>query len=357
MAFRIKQIPEDFMVKEIMDIKNRLSPAGRFSYYCLRKRNYTSQKAVEIAARALRKKIKYVNFAGNKDRQAVTEQYISVLHGPAKSLELDGISLEFLGRGKERINLGDSEGNEFEIVVRNLDKKSCAMGNGHSTNQHQSGHPKMQIPNYYDEQRFGMNLNNHIIGRCIVKKEFDKAAGMVPECRGWLRKHPNDFVGALRSLPKRILRLYPHSYQSWLWNETAGEYLGMFKHRKIETRTGELLFPAEKVPDTRIPVIGYETMLDKARTNSEIRKITGRLMQREGIRLDDFRLKQFPEFDLKGGERNLFVRMRNLEIGRYQKDELNRGRNKVKVKFFLPKGSYATVVIEHLFGEGHEIAQ
>jgi len=69
--------------------------------------------------------LKSFGFAGNKDRNAVTEQKISIFRGSKnfENVELSGIGLKYLGNGKEPISLGDLEGNEFEIIIRNLDGK------------------------------------------------------------------------------------------------------------------------------------------------------------------------------------------------------------------------------------------
>jgi tRNA pseudouridine13 synthase len=354
---RIKQLPEDFLVREILDIKARLGP-GRFSYYLLRKRGYTTQKAVELVARAFGKRIKFVNFSGNKDRQAVTEQFISILHGPSRDLQLEGVSLKYLGRGRDRINLGEAEGNEFEIVVRNLNKE-WTMSKAQDTDRFPAGnhsgirrppgrHSKENrypiFPNYYDEQRFGKDLDNHLVGKHIVKREFREAALRIPECRGWLSTRPNDFVGALRSLPRRVLRIYAHSYQSWLWNRTASEILAEGPHRMVKAPMGKLAFPLGNTHGIQIPIVGYETSI----RNDRAGRIIKRLLAAEDISQEDFRMSQFPEFDLRGGQRSLLAEVRNLEIGDLEKNDLGKG-DKLKLRFSLPKGSYATMVVRALF--------
>jgi tRNA pseudouridine13 synthase len=325
----IKQVPEDFIVRERARLI--LNPSGRFAYYRLSKRGYSTQKAVETVARAFHKRLKYVNFAGNKDKHAVTEQSISILHGPARSLEREGIKLEFLGRGRERINLGDLEGNEFEITVRNIgkgpDKPKC-------------------VPNYYDTQRFGMKLDNHKTGKLIVQKGYREACKRIPETGERLGKDPRDFVGALRALPKRVLRIYPHAYQAFLWNRIASEYLKGFPSRIIKSPLGELTIPKEKIKNIGIPVPGHG--MEKT-GNRKLDSIIGKVLKEEGLEKGDFSQKQFPEFDLKGGERDLLANLKDLKIGEIEKDELNPGRKKCLVKFFLGSGSYATMVLRVMF--------
>lgn len=330
MEHTIKQVPEDFVVRE------RFEPelgSGRFACYRLTKKGWSTQSAVSQVSRAFGKRSKFINFAGNKDKQAVTEQYISILHGPGKNLELQGgdISLEYLGRVRKRINLGDSQGNDFEITVRNLSADS-------------KPRPLDQVPNYFDEQRFGMNLNNHLVGKAIVRKDFQEACGLVPETREWLEKSPRDYVGALRSLPRRVLRLYAHAYQSWLWNLTASRYLEGFPHRKVEWPLGELMIPTRKLESITIPIVGYDTVIPP-----ELEGIIPPLLKKEGLSQEDFRVKQFREFDLAGDSRELMVIPEGLELGGLDDNELSPGKKKCVLRFSLQSGSYATMVIKAIF--------
>lgn len=330
MEYRIKQVPEDFTVREKLDLP---LGTGRYAYYRLTKRGWTTQAAVNQVARAFRKRPKFINFSGNKDKQAVTEQHISILHGPKRGLELQGgdIVLEYLGQGSERLNLGTSPGNEFRITVRNIPPDSVPRAIS-------------QVPNYFDEQRFGMNLNNHMVGKSLIQGDFRKACSLVPETRDWLEKSPRDYVGALRSLPRRTLRIYAHAYQSWLWNRTACSLLEAYPHRRVPWGLGELVLPERAVKNTRIPLLGYDSEIPGG-LEGPVRGI----LRDEGIGLEDFRARQFPEFDLRGGERELMAEPTSLEIGPLKDDELNPGRKRCLVGFSLGSGSYATMVVRSIF--------
>lgn len=330
MDYRIKQTPEDFVVSEVLELAMR---PGRYAYYRLAKRGWTTQAAAGQVARAFRKNPRFINFSGNKDKHALTEQYISILHGPRRGLELQGgdIRLEYLGQGRERLNLGTSPGNGFEITVRNIPR---------------GFRPSIpeQVPNYFDEQRFGMNLNNHLVGKSLILKDFEEACGLVPETRERLRKSPRDYVGALRSLPRRVLRLYAHAYQSWLWNRTACSCLEGFPHRTIPWPLGELVIPREPVRNIRIPLLGYDSEIPRG-----LKKTIHDILKQEGISLGDFRVRQFQEFDLAGGFRDLMTEPRDMDTGPLQDDELNPGKKKCLLRFSLRSGSYATMVIRAIF--------
>lgn len=119
--YKLKQLPEDFKVVEILHLD--LADSGEYSYYKLTKKNYNTLDAVRAIARKLNIKDKFLGYAGNKDRAAITEQFVSIKNGPKKNLILKDLSLEYVGKGNKPISLGDNEGNDFEIVVRNLSHK------------------------------------------------------------------------------------------------------------------------------------------------------------------------------------------------------------------------------------------
>ena len=123
--YKIKQIPQDFVVKEI----SRVNPenSGQYAYFILKKINYSSVRALEILSEKLNIKLKNLGFAGNKDKNAVTEQKISIKNFPSQrgkifaDYKLNNIELKYLGNGKIPVSLGDLDGNEFEITIRNID--------------------------------------------------------------------------------------------------------------------------------------------------------------------------------------------------------------------------------------------
>ena len=292
--YKIKQKPEDFIVNEITNIK--LKKKGNYSIFLLKKKNYTTEKAVQTIANKLNMPRKFIGYAGNKDKVAVTTQYISVKNAKIKELELKDIFLEFKGYLDKPILLGDLKGNEFVIrVISNKTPKKIT-----------------KMINYFGEQRF--SKNNKEIGKLIVKRDFKRAVNLIikndsEQVKEYLSKNPNDYIGALRKIPLKILKLYVHSYQSYLWNEMVV---------KSSTKT--------------LPIIGFGTKITE--------NIKG-ILEKEEITTRDFIIKQIPELSSEGVERNLFVKIKNLKIEKIKKGYI--------IRFTLPKGSYATEVIKQIF--------
>jgi len=325
--YKIKQIPEDFVVKEIPSI--RPLDSGDYTIAVLKKKGITTPDAVEIIAKKLGVNQRFIGYAGNKDRVAVTEQFISI-KGDYKHLiskvKRKRFSLKPVGYYKNPISLGGLEENEFIITVRNLEEKSLK----HSFEKIKQR--KSLIPNLFGEQRF--SKNNDKIGKFLVKKQFDKACNLIIKndrqfgikLRGHLELCPNDFINALRLIPKKVLILYIHSYQSRLFNEAA------IKISRL-TKKGITL-----------PVFGFGTELNE----NESHKIISSIAKGEGLTQRDFIIPQFPELSSEGNERSLYIRPSGLKISQPENDELNENKRKLTIRFTLPKGSYATVVISFL---------
>ncbi|MBT6775040.1 tRNA pseudouridine(13) synthase TruD, partial [Candidatus Woesearchaeota archaeon] len=156
----LKQIPEDFVVTEISNVK--ILGQGKYLYLNLKKTNRNTLDCVKEIAKQLNLKEKDVGFAGSKDKNAVTTQLVSVL-GVSKEkiskIKIDNCELSILGSGNKPISLGDLEGNSFEITIRDLEEVNINKTNF--------------VANYFDEQRF--SVHNVDIGRHLVKKEFKEA--------------------------------------------------------------------------------------------------------------------------------------------------------------------------------------
>ena len=69
--YKIKQLPEDFIVKEISHVNPQLN--GQYAYFILKKTNLTTIDALQILSNKFKIPLKNFGFAGNKDKKAVTE--------------------------------------------------------------------------------------------------------------------------------------------------------------------------------------------------------------------------------------------------------------------------------------------
>ncbi|MFH1316774.1 MAG: tRNA pseudouridine(13) synthase TruD [Candidatus Woesearchaeota archaeon] len=320
--YQIKQIPEDFIVEEINDI--RLEEKGEFSIFLLKKINLTTEKAVSIVADRLNIPRRFFHYSGTKDRNAITSQFISAKSNKTNNIKENNLSLEFKGFSDSPTSLGTHQGNRFKITVRNIDDKPS---------------PIRFFPNLFGEQRF--SKNNVEIGRMIVKKQFKEAVNIILQnqgdyeimIQGFIEKAPNDYIGALRTIPKRILSIFVHSYQSDLWNTAVEEFI---KVNHLKDLKGKKL---EEYKDKKISILGF---------GSEKNDIYEKIMEKEDIKPRDFIIRAIPEISAEGGERFIMTEIINLKISDLHDDELNKGKKKCILNFELGKGSYATEAVRFL---------
>ena len=327
--YRIKQLPEDFIVREINNIK--ILNNGQYAYYILKKINYTTVDALQILSKKFKMPLKNIGFAGNKDKHAVTQQKISIFRGSKsfENIQLKNIELEYLGNGKEPISLGDLKGNEFFITLRNL-------GNNEIEKIKSLASKKIRIPNFFGLQRF--SKNNHLVGKAVITRDFKKAIEMILENNGhneikikeFLEINKNNYVGALRLIPLKTRKLFVHSYQSFLFNEIVREYLKIKKERNI-----------------KIPIIGFNFKLNAIK-NETLRSIISNLLNSEKINPRDFIINQMPELTSEGSSRNLFFQFK-FKVFEISQDELNNKMQKARINFILPKSAYATTALEFIF--------
>ncbi len=321
MAYKIKETPADFQVKEILNPE--LSKQGEYTYFLLKKENWTTMRAITQIGRRLRVSKNRFGFAGNKDKHAITEQVVSVWKIEPEQLEnirIKDISIKVLGKGEERINLGGLTGNKFKIVVRALTKTQIERA------KNRLPEIKKGFPNYFGEQRFGVSGNTHLIGKEIIDGDLEGAVrelltksgdnkeakkfstfakknwgdwkeilkrcpkflGIEKAVLNWLVRIPTDFGGALREIPKPTRRIFVHAYQSYLWNK--------------ELKKG---------------------------TNKEI------------LEIPPIEIKRMPELNCLGTERKTIVKPKRLRI-KFEK-------NTAVVSFELEKGTYATELLRVLF--------
>ncbi len=335
MNCKIKQLPEDFVVEEIPAAKDG---EGTYSYYWLEKKGYNTLRAIKIIGDKLRVNIKGFGWAGNKDKNAITKQMISIQNTDRKFVErlkLTDISLTYHGSGKERIYIGNLLGNKFTIILRNLSSSDyeAITKNFVLIKQNDS-----LIPNYFDEQRFGQE--NILVGKAILSRDFKTAANTL------YREEVQNPVQALLKIHGSVLSMYIHAYQSLLFNETLAEYIHGYtkNYSAVSYSQGQLFFPRIKIPDTGMPIIGFGTETDYGKIGT----IAAGVLKKHNITTRDFIIKQLPKISIEGDSRNAFVTAENLELSELQADELNEGMKRCTVTFSLGKGSYATIVIKNL---------
>jgi tRNA pseudouridine13 synthase len=333
MEYIIKEKPDDFIVKEITN-KTFNKVNGKYLIYKLKKISRNTEDCIQFLSRSLRIPRKYCGFAGTKDKNAITEQFISIyniknLKSRVENLKgAENFSLEFIGYLDSPLSLGDLQGNKFEIIIKNIDEKT-----------------ERNIPyfivNYFDEQRFS-KLNKEI-GKTIIKKKFKSTVELLTK-QNQLNKeitetYKQDYIKIIRTIPKKILKLFVHSYQSYLFNEICKGIIKKegYPYKKIDYSQGELFFLVKEPTNCKVPLLGFGSEI------TQNQSIVDELLKKEEINLRDFIIKQIPELSSFGTERDFIVKVNNFESERQE--------NSIKISFDLGKGSYATIVIKKVMAK------
>jgi tRNA pseudouridine13 synthase len=377
----IKSAPEDFLVEElapdgtIFEFDRQTAHSdepGPYLHFVLQKNNWSTSSAISEISKRLHTSQSNFNFAGSKDKLAITTQLASV-RGSSKEailgMRIKDISINGVWSALGRVQLGDLLGNRFTIRVRDASDgaadKVAAIADELGS----------RVPNYFGEQRFGSSRRNtHLVGEKLLKGEVEDAAIMylcdsegemhaeatlarkeLVETRDFVRalqsfprhlrlersmlahlaKRPDDYSGALCSLPRNILLMFIHAYQSDLFNRLLSERLieggGALELEEGEYFCGDTLgFPdlnkTEGEGWISAKLIGYNTPLNRREKA---------LFDTLGIQKDAFRMKAMPEIASKGTYRTLLAPLKDF----------NFNGDTTTFSFALPSGSYATVAM------------
>ena len=387
---KLKARPTDFKVYEQLR-DGVLEATGDHRVYKVVKRKRTSQEAAEVLADLAGVGVADVSMAGLKDRQGVTLQYMSIPRGRAVTYRRPELGIEPAGFASRELTSSDSEGNRFELVVRDLGPVEIKRLRAALPTVREHG-----LPNYFDQQRFG-NLRHKqgwialelmrgehegALKRLLTAvSDFDTAQarrfksalyrhwGDWRTCRDvagrfgkhhsvfeHLRRAPTDFAGAFRFIAARTRLIHLYAYQSHVWNRALVAWVeeAVPEHARfgVSGVEGRLVFPKGPVREGEgwggqlpLPGGGLEGVDDPVQ-----RRLFEAVLARDRIEPAAFRIDGVPGFALKGEPRALVLRPIDLRARPAEPDPLSSGRKLVKLRFALPRGGYATLVVRRLVG-------
>ncbi|MEM3411769.1 MAG: tRNA pseudouridine(13) synthase TruD [archaeon] len=341
-----KKVPEDFIVEEITPEKIVIefgkeyefeNGQGPYLKCYLEKVNWDNHVAFKKISKLLHVSVKRIGFAGTKDKKACTTQRISIWgikKEQIEKLKIKDMRIIPIKYSDKPVELGDLYGNRFTVKIYCEKFDFCD-----------------EIPNFYGFQRFGETRPiTHKVGLKILQGDLEGAvksylcesfgteSKMHKEVRERLAKdfnykealtyfpkslyferlilshlvrYPNDYAGALRKLPKFLKIMFIHAVQAWLFNKF------LLKNMK----------EGRKYADG--PLFGYELECD------DFEQV---FLESFGLKKENFLVKKMPEMSSKGERRPCFVKVEDFKI-------LERTNDFLKIRFSLPKSSYATVAL------------
>jgi tRNA pseudouridine13 synthase len=387
---KLKVTPEDFRVDEISEVPLSRRK-GAYAVYRLTKRSWDTFDLVALLARRLGVSREDVSVGGMKDRHGETTQLVSVRGRGSwqASISEKNFSAELEGFTREPVSARAVKGNRFSIVLRDMSEPEVRAVVHNLPSVRDTG-----IPNYYDEQRFGSARHGGgFMGKAIflgrreealklyflpskhddqktrkLKKCVTANWGKWDECLAlafgqygrvlsYLAEHPRAHHKALSLIDRRFLVFVANAYQSLLFNRVLSRYIeGLSKRedfplRRVATPYCDYLFPiampaalVKECERTLLPVPGYDSVIG----DPTVRAIVAEVLEEEEIRLEDLRIRQMQRMSAHGVERAALVQAGDLSDAAVSDDELYPGRKKVAISFFLPRGSYATILIKRI---------
>ena len=318
--------PEDFEVEELPAYLP--SGEGTHLYLWVEKRGRNTRDVVREIARALSLPERELGVAGQKDRHAVTRQFISVpgkKPEAASALEGEGWKVLSARLHTNKLRTGHLSGNRFQIRIRGCVEDAAALARTTADALQLRG-----LPNAFGPQRFGHGGSNVGLGRALLANERS------PE--------------AQRAGRDRFMRrLLISAFQAHLFNQVLAARLteGLFASavpgdlmKRLES--GGLFVSEDPALDgPRVaafeisptgPMFGHRMMAPRAAALGREEAI----LEAEGLTLSSF--------ERLGADGEGTRRALRLPV----KIDVAPTEDGVQLAFDLPKGSFATVVLREL---------
>jgi tRNA pseudouridine13 synthase len=331
-----------------------------------------------------------VAYAGLKDRHARTVQFVTIKGGPRRGLSQANLDLEYVGQAGRPIHARDIRANRFVVVLRDLSENESAGVAAALAATAAAG-----LPNYFDEQRFGsLGESGQFIAQPWCLGDYERSVWLAlaeanvhdrpderrqkqilrehwgdwAECKRRLdRSHrrsivtyladkPGDFRRAMGLLRQDLRSIWLAAFQSHLWNQIlAGLVRQICRPEQLTGLTiggRELPFftlleqaQAEQLSAAVLPLPSARLHLDEG----PLKELYDRVLAAEGIELRQVRVKYPRDSFFSKGERAAMFRPGEM-THQAAADELYPGRQKMTLRFTLPRGSYATILVKRASG-------
>ena len=345
--------PEDFIVEELPLYEP--AGAGTHTYFAIRKRNLSTMEAIHRIAQELQIPTRDFGYAGLKDKHAITTQVLSVEGvAPERILKVEQTAIEVLWaeRHTHKLRVGHLRGNRFELTLRDISHDAVSLVETVMERFVTEG-----VPNRFGTQRFGNKKDTHLIGKALVKADWETVvryllADDTPVARriqAELARKPVEKV--VTSIPYRSRKLYLSAYQAYLFNAVLEKRMPHL--RKLlagdvavkHSNGAPFLVEDPTVEQPRAnafeispsgPIFGYKMRMP----TGDVFTLETSILAEEAVRLEEFR--KVIGIRLPGTRRPL-----RMPIQLHQVSAID-SSTRICLGFTLPAGGYATVVLEEL---------
>ncbi|UFH60167.1 tRNA pseudouridine(13) synthase TruD [Sulfurovum mangrovi] len=340
--FDFKQTIERFFVEELPLYS--FSGSGNFLILKIKKTDMSTWKLIHVLSKATGLDERDIGYAGLKDKNATTIQYISLPKKYEKELNknLTTERIEILERtyNKAPIKIGHLKGNSFSIVLHNIASKDAKFFRTTALKMQKEG-----FPNYYGYQRFGEDSHSYEQGKEIAhsgkklkgSKEkllvsayqshlFNEWLSMRVKLSSTITKYPAEKAAKKLDYPLELVKVL--AQQPQFFKLFLGDMLQSYPYGKTiplkEMTKSAVMFSQAKLSPT-----GLLCGANVERAKSDAYHLEAPF--------DDRELSS-----LKGDRRYAWIWPSEVETC-YESE-----RKTLTVKFSLPKGAYATTFLEEI---------
>ena len=252
--------------------------------------------------------------------------------------------------------MGHLRGNRFELTLRDISHDILPLIKVSMERMVTEG-----VPNRFGVQRFGNKNNSHLIGKALVKAEWETVVRYMltddaPQVDGVARRMQQELARkpvekVITSIPYRLRKLYLSAYQAHLFNsvlEKRMPHLSKLLEGDIAVKHSNgapflVGDPAVEQPRADVfeispsgPIFGYKMRMPIG----DVLVLETSILADEGVRLEKFR--KVVGIRLPGTRRPL-----RMPIQLHEVSAVDSGAG-IRLSFTLPAGGYATVVVEEL---------
>ncbi|MEL0099810.1 MAG: tRNA pseudouridine(13) synthase TruD, partial [Opitutae bacterium] len=308
----------DFIVIE--DLGFEPEGTGPHIWACIRKQGISTEEAASRLAQAAKVSRKDLGYAGKKDTHAIATQWISL---PEKASISEGVidaSLEVLSltRNQRKLKVGQLAGNQFQLRL-----DGSAIGNLDERIQDIS---KQGVPNYFGLQRFGRSGSNLEAARRLARRDP----------KGLRRLHPKDGMAAsaARSAGFNAIVAERLRVNRWLDVVTGDSVALAGRGSHFSVSESEIESVRDRIAtgelDPTAPMAGRQskTSIEQAQIELSVLKTD--------LELFKWMMGVFRDEDRRA------VRLLPKQL------EAEVSGNTLELSFWLPKGSFATAVLNEL---------
>ncbi|MCI4399792.1 MAG: tRNA pseudouridine(13) synthase TruD [Campylobacteraceae bacterium] len=343
---------KDFTVEELPLYE--FSGDGEHTIATVRKKDLTTWEMLNVVSSNIGVKLRDIGYAGLKDKDGMTIQHISLprnFENTIKDIAHPNIKILNVTRHKNKIKLGHLAGNRFFIRLKKIMPSDFAKLKNALSKISNEG-----MPNYFGYQRFGKDGKNHELGREIV-------------------------YGTKKERNQNLKRFFISAYQSYLFNEwldfriNASRLIESFDKKELKQAI-KMHFVSKNISlDSKIALeLKKQTQFFKLFNGEAMchyphgKLFTAENANEEAVR---FGQKQISPTGLLCGEKNRVSSADAFEIEKCFIDEkvkalgdrryawifpseceieYDEEEAHAKIRFALPKGSYATSLLEEIVG-------